>query len=156
VGEAPLLFGDGWIAVARLRPYRVDWRSPDGRWVRGAPLPIATIRMNDRERAAYVERNRWARNATDWPETLPPFDTPTVLLASPDGMLVIQRLPSAAQPESRYDVVDRTGSLRGQIVLAANQRILGFGAQSVYVVETDADGIQRLQRHAWPYQMLRG
>jgi hypothetical protein len=36
---------------------------------------------------------------------------------------------------------------RTQLVLEANEHILGFGARSLYVVETDDDGIQRLRRH---------
>ncbi|HEX9564114.1 MAG TPA: hypothetical protein VF981_09090 [Gemmatimonadaceae bacterium] len=156
VSEFPLLFSDGWVAVARLDPYRVDWRAPDGRWIPGARLPFPNIRLNDRERSAYAELNRWARNATDWPEFLPPFDTPTQLFASPEGMLLIRRLPSVAQRETRYDVVDRTGALRGQLVLPTNQHIFGFGARSIYLVETDDDGIQRLHRHAWDYRSLRG
>ena len=42
------------------------------------------------------------------------------------------------------------GLLLGQLVLASNQHILGFGAQSAYVITTDDDGIQRLTRHPWP------
>ena len=37
--ESALLFPDGWIAVARQRPYRIDWRSPDGKWTSGAHCP---------------------------------------------------------------------------------------------------------------------
>jgi hypothetical protein len=38
---------------------------------------------------------------------------------------------------------------RVQLALAGNQHIFGFGASSVYVIETDTDGIQRLRRHPW-------
>jgi len=114
--------------------------------------------MNDREKQVFAERNRWARNATDWPEVLPPFDTsPTSpLLTAPDGVLLVRRLPTAEQPETRYDIVDRRGALLGQLVLASNQHILGFGAQTVYVITTDDDGIQRLTRHPWPSARLPG
>lgn len=148
--EIPVLAPDGWVAVARLDPYRVDWRSPAGEWTHGTPLPVRTVRMTDRERRAFIERNRWAAGATDWPETLPPFAEWTELLASPDGLVLIRRIPSADQPETRYDMVDRRGALRGQLVLPPNQQLHGFGAQSVYVVTTDDDGIQRLTRHPWP------
>lgn len=156
VREAPALFADGWVAVARLDPYRVDWRAPDGQWVRGAPLPFRAIRVTEEERQAYVARHVGFRNATDWPATLPPFDMPTQLLTTPEGLLAIRRVPSASQPETRYDVVDRTGAVQGQLILPANQRIIGFGAASVYVIETEADGIQRLQRHGWAETPLSG
>jgi hypothetical protein len=147
--EEPLLFADGWLAIARLEPYRVDWRSPDGRWIHGAPLPFRPVPMNDRERDAYIANHRWARNATDWPETAPPFDS-SPLLSSPDGRLVIARLPSADKPGARYDLIDRRGVSTGQLLLAADQRVLGFGGAAIYVITTDDDGIQRLQRHPWP------
>ena len=155
VGEAPMLLADGWTAVVRLEPYRVDWRSPDGRWTSGAPIPVRSIRMTDGERKAYSDRYPWSRNATDWPEFLPPFDTPTSLFATADGWLVIKRLSSASEPETRYDLVDKSGVRRSQLILPRNEHILGFGAASVYVIETDDDGIQRLRRHPYATVTIR-
>jgi hypothetical protein len=145
--ETPLLFFDGWVAIARIEPYRVDWRAPDGRWTLGRPLPVRSIRITDAEKAAYIKRNSWSRNATDWPAELPPFENPVKLLASPDGRILVKRLPTLAEPGTRYDVIDRAGNRVTQIVLPANEHILGFGARSVYIVATDDDGIQRLRRH---------
>lgn len=147
VWETPLLFFDRWVAIARFEPYRVDWRAPDGRWTLGRPLPVRSVRMTDAEKAAYIERNPWSRNATDWPSELPPFENPVTLLASPGGLLLVKRLPTLAEPGTRYDVIDRSGNRRTQVVLPANEHILGFGATSVYVVATDDDGIQALRRH---------
>ncbi|HEX6942331.1 MAG TPA: hypothetical protein VF128_05355 [Gemmatimonadaceae bacterium] len=152
--ETPLLFFDGWVAIARIEPYRVDWRAPDGRWTLGRPLPIRAARMTPAEKAAYIKRKPGFRNATDWPPELPPFENPVTLLASPDGRLVVRRLPTLAEPGTRYDVIDREGRRRTQLVLPVNERILGFGARSVYVVVTDDDGIQRLRRHPM-YTSLR-
>ena len=152
--ETPLLFFDGWVAIARLDPYRVDWRAPDGRWSLGKSLSARPMRMSDAEKAAYIKRNPWSRNATDWPRELPPFENPVTLLASPDGRLVVKRLPTLAEPGTRYDVIDRAGNRVGQIVLPENEYLLGFGARSVYVVVTDGDGIQRLRRHPM-YASLR-
>ena len=145
--ESPLLFNDGWVAVVRIDPYRVDWRSPDGNWTSGRPLPMRAIRVTAAEKAAYIRRKPGFRNATDWPSDMPPFETPVTLLAAPDGQLLVKRLPTLAEPGTRYDVIDRAGNRLTQLVFAANEHILGFGARSVYVVETDDDGIQRLRRH---------
>lgn len=145
--ERPLLFFDGWVAVVRLDPYRIDWRAPNGRWTLGRPLPVRIIRLTDAEKAAYLKRHPALRNATDWPAELPPFETPVTLLASPDGRVLVKRLPTLAEPGTRYDVIDRAGNRVAQIVLPANEHILGFGARSVYIVVTDDDGIQRLRRH---------
>ena len=86
---------------------------------------------------------------TDWPSTLPPYRSPVVLLAAPDGRLLVPRMPTADRPETRYDVVSRRGTLDGQLVLTSNERIVGFGGSSVYVAVSDDDGIQRIRRHAW-------
>ena len=148
--EQPLLFEDGWIAVARYEPYRVDWISPTGQLVRGAPLPGRPIPMSAREREAYIARNRAYASAREWPVNVPPFDKSFPLLASPEGWLVIPRVPSADSPNARYDFVDRTGALRGQLSLPSGSRLLAFSKRSAYVVVTDSDGIERLQRHPWP------
>ena len=73
-GEEPILFPDGWVAIARIDPYRVDWRSPDGQWTHGAPLPFTTVRLDAREREAFARSHRWARGLPTWPETAPAFD----------------------------------------------------------------------------------
>ncbi|HZI27352.1 MAG TPA: hypothetical protein VFD64_04305 [Gemmatimonadaceae bacterium] len=147
--ESPFLFPDGWIAIVRLDPYRVDWRAPDGRWTLGAPLPFRTGRMTAAEKAAYILRKPGFRNATDWPDELPPFEDPMKLLGSPEGFVLVTRLVTRAEPGTRYDVIDKTGKRRGQLVLGNNEHILGFGTTSVYVIATDSDGIQRLRRHPW-------
>lgn len=148
--EQPLLFPDGWIAVARYEPYRVDWRSPNGEWRLGRPLPVRVVPLTAREKEAYIRRRPSASGATEWPVNVPPFDKTFPMLASPDGALVIPRVPTAAQPEPRYDIIDRQGVLRAQLVLPVGQRLLGLGARGAYVVVTDSDGIERLQRHPWP------
>jgi hypothetical protein len=96
--DHPLMFRDGWLALARHEPFRVDWRSPDGRWIRGAPLATATVGLTDTEKCAALHgwpfrglseacdrtaldvlRARDGRNMRrDWPERLPAF-IPAVL-----------------------------------------------------------------------------
>ena len=158
-GEQGILFADGWIAIARLDPYRVEWRTPDGRMVRGPQLTADLPRMDDREKQAFVEREakatgRPARPIDQipvWWTTVPPFEgSRDALLAEPGGRLVIRRTPTAANPEARYDINDRNGVLTERVTMPANHRAVGFGTKSVYVAVTDDDGIQRLERHAWP------
>jgi len=155
--EQALLFTDGWVAIARLEPYRVDWRAPDGTMLGGPPLPFAPTKLDDREKRAYVEgiAKLTGRAAPDpsttphWPSTIDPFPI-NALLAIPDGRLLILRQPTAAEARTRYDVVDRRGRLAGEVTLRENEKIIAFGAKSVYIVVTDDDGIQRLRRHPWP------
>jgi hypothetical protein len=157
VGEESLLFRDGWLAVARLEPYRIDWRSPDGHWTLGRPLPVSVVKMTAREKQASMERTakssgRPARSpdtVKDWPDELPPYST-RPFVAAPDGRLLVLKQPSADHPETRYDVVDRRGVLLGQITMPDTERIIGAGARSVYVAVKDENDIERLRRHPWP------
>lgn len=160
-----LLFPDGWIAVARVEPYRVEWRAPDGTWVHGAPLPFTPVPIDDAEKCAAVQPVSATPQPCDplrieAPDALPPFlpmagpamiapATPT-LHPLPDGRLLIRRTPSAAAPGNRYDIVDREGGLAGRLELPANEAVIGFGADAVYVVAMDAMGLQVLRRHPWP------
>jgi hypothetical protein len=156
--EEAVPFPDGRLAVVRVNPYRVDWRTMDGRWIRGAALPFVAVAMDEQEKRAYMARVAAAsgkpasppESITGWPTTVPPYQSPTTLFAAPDGRVLVPRMPSSAHPETRYDVVNRRGTLDGQLVLPANERIVGFGTTSVYVAATDDDGIQRLRRSPWP------
>jgi hypothetical protein len=156
-GEAAALFPDGWIAIARMEPYRVDWRAPDGRVVRGSPLPFERVRLNEREQRAVLEREatrtgrpeRDPKAVPDWPEIMPPFLWES-LLPAPDGRLWIRRPPTADDPHPPYDVVDRRGALVARVRAGADVRVVGFGRASMYTVLTDENGIQRLQRRPLP------
>ena len=161
------LFRDGWIAVAHPEPYRVDWRRPDGEWVRGDPLPFDPVPVTPRDRcfAWTGDRDPGACDesrtidAVPWPDYLPPFVMARrnrtnpggiALQPGPNGVLLIQRTPMADAPGRRYDVVDRTGSLRGTIVMSENRTIIGSSSASLYVVTKDDVDLLTLSRHPWP------
>ncbi|HEX6316605.1 MAG TPA: hypothetical protein VFZ73_17155 [Gemmatimonadaceae bacterium] len=170
VGEQYIMHHDGWIAVVRINPFRVDWREPDGRWTRGAPLPIPIIRMTEREKAASRARTA-ASMATnprstppppqlrtpddEWPDAMPPY-IQGELQFSPDGDVIIRRQPSADHPGVAYYLVDRRGRLLGVIEMKDNERIIGAGARAIYVEETDADDLKYIRRHPWRSVRLPG
>jgi hypothetical protein len=165
-GEQAILFRDGWVAIARLDPYRVEWQLPDGRQVKGPSLPFKPTPFDEHEKRAHLEglakstgRAAPASDSRDdWPDEIPPFSSVSTvlgepspaLLASPDGRLFVHRMNTASAPETRYDVIGRDGRLQGQLVLDPNQRILGFGEKHLYLAVADDDGIQRVRRHPWP------
>ena len=156
-GEAATLFPDGWIAVARLDPYRVDWIMPDGKRITGAPLPFERVRIDEREKSAFIERQaarsgrapRDAASFPPWPEIMPPF-LGEALLTAPDGRLWIRRAPTAANPDPPYDVIDRKGALVARVAAGKDVQVVGFGRASVFTVATDDNGIQKLQRRLLP------
>jgi hypothetical protein len=162
---------DGWVVVVRTSPYRVEWRAPDGRWVKGATIPDPVVRVDAREKEAFLAQRTPRRgNATivlapgvgygpppppprygDWPAVIPPFTLrSTSALVTRNGEVLIRRTPTAALSAPLYDVVDRQGIRQYQLLLSVNQRILGFGKGTVYAVTTDADGIETVSRHGWP------
>lgn len=154
--EQAQLYPDGWIALALTDPYRVDWITPEGRRIRGAPLPFTAVPVDERQKAAAVARRyqagtkmRVADMPPDWPRVLPPFLN-DALLAAPGGQLVIRRTLPAGATAVLYDVVDRRGALVRTVSLPLAQRLIGFGAASAYTVTTDGDDLQWLQRHPWP------
>lgn len=158
--EQVLLFSDGWIAFARTNPYRVEWRTVDGRWIRGRALPFDTVKVDHRQQCAAMARRTPAlvregcvpSQRPGWPEILPPFLSGVVptLFPAPDGTLIIARTPDARERRRFYDVVDREGRLAGRFALEQDQEVVGVGAASVYAVATDTLGIQTLRRYPWP------
>jgi hypothetical protein len=166
-GEEAALFPDGWFAVARLQPYRVDWIAPDGRVARGRPLPVTTIKATGAEKEAYFARQAASRTPRpgmpampeamrreidalrdQFPPVFPPFTG--IPIAGGDGNLWLRRPVSKDFPHYRYDVVDRRGELVGVLSLATGERIITVGKAAVYVAWKDEDDIERLRRHPLP------
>lgn len=156
VDEQAILFRDGWIAFAFSNPYHVDWLAPGGKRVRGAALPFAHVRVDDRVKRGVIARE-WPKveppfgpnDFPAWPEALPAFPT-NALLAAPDGRLLVRRTLNPLAPNTSYDIVDREARLVARLTLPARARVVAFGARSVYVVERDEDDIERVRRHPWP------
>lgn len=159
-GEEAYLLNDGTIALVRLEPLRVDFRAPDGRWTLGPPLPIRGEALDAKERARIVqsrEESRKQMREMGLPEP-PKIPLPTTLPAldrlSPreleDGRIALRRRSTLTKPAVRYIIVNRRGTIDGEITLAANEEIIGFGPKSVYVAYKDEDDVQRLRRHPWP------
>lgn len=99
--ERAVLFPDGWIAIARLEPYRVDWRRPDGTIIRAAPLPDTPVRITAREEEFAIDRQygdlRVKFRPEDFPQVgdfLPPFPRQDLLVApDDDGIQHLRRQP---------------------------------------------------------------
>jgi hypothetical protein len=166
VGEEVAIFPDGYVAIARLAPYRVDWIIPDGRVAKGAPLPVPVQKFDDRERDAYLARQQAASARSinqipeafradvvalrdQFPDAYPPF-VANGLIAGENGQLFVRRPATADFPDYRYDVIDRRGRIVGVLGLAKGERIVTVSPTKVYVVWKDDDDIERVRRHPWP------
>ena len=152
--EQVQLFPDGWIAVVRVEPYRVEWRRPDGSTIRGTELPWEAPRSNATEKRANAERlrKRYGADARipdfPWTDRLAPIRPGSH--GTPEGNILIARSQWSRVTDTRYDLVDRTGRLIGRLALPDSERVVGFGPRSVYIAVTDGDGFQTLRRHPWP------
>jgi hypothetical protein len=155
--EQIALFADGWTAIARLSPFRVDWVDPRGVRTTGAPLNADQVRVDDAEKTDILAREsrqtgRPARDAGsvgEWPAMVPPF-LQNALLPALDGRLWIRRTPHRGQPNERYEVVDRSRGVVLRVSAPAGERIVGFGRGAIYSVLADADGVEHLRKHPMP------
>ena len=165
---------DGRIAVVRHDPYRVEWLAPSGQRVVGPALRYTPIPVTERDKEEFRARaanpsNRVAitiggpgggggggnaprstnlpsAEPTDWPEVKPPFLANAAAVA-PDGRLWVLRTRAAGDEVPSYDVFDSYGKLAGTVKLPAGTRLIGFGRSSAYLIRTDDDDLQYLQRY---------
>jgi hypothetical protein len=157
VPDQGVLFPDGWIAIARSDPYRVDWHPPQGSPVMGPAIPWTPVRTTQEEKQFWHDatlEDAGSDRAYDFSgmpfaEFISPFRNAAVR-PLPDGTLLVFRERSRAAPGNDYDIIDRSGRRLRSLHLPRNERIVGFGASSVFVVVRDDDGIERLRRHPWP------
>ncbi len=114
--------------------------------------------MTEREKSAWTARyivpipgiGILPHRAMDWPTNIPPQGTTTPSCA-PDGRMFILRSYTADRQYPLYDIVDRRGVLVEQLALDSNQRMIGFGARSMYVVTKDSVDLERLFRYPYPW-----
>ncbi len=166
---------NGWLAVVRSDPYRVDWHGPDGQEIIGEPVAYDPIPVTMDDRRDHVRR--WlASTATTgrggdgggafshvpasqqssaeidrtartalFENEFPPFVPAGVWTPKP-GVLWVQRW----LPESevlRFDIFDRTGARRAVVTLPMGRRIIGFGHNTLYATVADRDDLLTIERY---------
>lgn len=164
---------EGRIAVVRSGDYHVEWYEPNGRVVRGAPVRFERIPVTMAERLAYVrefldnssiggrdsdgalspvpaelkdEKNvRQMATKNTFADAKPPFRDGALLLAS-DGALFVERSIALGQAPF-WDVFDSSGTLVSRVRLPSNRRLGAVGRRFLYVIATDDDGMQRIERY---------
>ena len=150
--ENAVLFNDGWVAVVRLEPARIDWRRPDGQWLAVTSLNLPSVRLDARQKAWYLRENPTSaeRSAESlvWPATMPLLRGGA--FATADGTVIAERSQDADANYPRYVLIDRHGRAEGEIRLRTGQRILGVSSKWILLLSTDDDGLQHLALHPWP------
>lgn len=157
--EQVLLFPDGWLAVLRKEPYRVEWRAPDGAWRRGPVASDSVIPVTADEKryalslhATALQRPSFkVEEFPNWPPTMPPFPL-DALLPLPDGRLAVRRTPTAKDRTEWIDIFDRTGKRVDRWRLPRERQLIGIGAQWLYLVSRDDDDLYSLWRMRRPVE----
>jgi len=168
--------GDGSIARVIPEPYHVVWMSGRGAPVVGATVPYTPIKVTEADKQAIIEQQKKNPGMTvrfgggggggggpapqvqaptpEFAETKPAYFAPPgqgpVVLASLDGEAWVLRSRVAGDKVPTYDVFDKSGKLVRKVSLSPNSRVVGFGKGTVYVVRTDDDDLQYLQRFVKP------
>ena len=78
-------------------------------------------------------------------ETKPQITDRAPLLA-PDGTLWVER-SGALGASATYDLFDGAGKVIRRVMLPAGRRLLLIGRAGIYLVATDEDGVERLERY---------
>ncbi len=167
---------DGSIGLIRVTPYRAEWRDSAGGKVVGPEQRYQKVPVTEADKKAWEEEQRNAPGFSismgpapgggggpapapsgdpgvpggvpeiKWPDTKPPFMERAVV-AGPGRRLWVLRTRAAADSIPVYDVFDARGELSERVSLPVGTRIVGFGKTTVYLIHTDEDGIQHLQRY---------
>lgn len=137
---------DGSLWVARVYENRVDWRSPEGQWVRGQALPDRVLEVTRYDRELFLRKfpPELRRTAQELPFAAlkPPFESG---LTSPSGEVWLEKSRAPADSSRRYHVVDRGGRLVREIRLRGQGRILALGMDTALVVEPTSTGTRLLE-----------
>lgn len=116
------------------------------------PRTGANGQVNPPPAGAAAEIAKAFMNLEPWPATVPPFFRGAAI-ARANGVasqVWVRRATIKDSEPSRYDVFDELGRVVAQVQLPANTRIAAFDARMIYVIRTDADDLQYLQRYRLP------
>jgi hypothetical protein len=158
---------DGRLAVARVADYHIDWFSPSKQKTSGPANRFERLRVNEADKEAQRRAMRNPRvfvsggagggsraappppadmPEPEYPEFKPPFPGRSAWVA-PDGNLWLLRSRLGGDPVPTLDVFDARGNLVGKVTIPRDRRVVGFGANSVYMAKTDGDDLQWLERY---------
>ncbi len=165
--------GDGSIARVRPNPYQVLWYGPNaGKATVGPSQPYVPLPVTEADKQEVIEARKKSRpmmvSVTGGPggqvrqgngganfqapppefeSTKPPFTGNNAVLVTPEGEVWVARTRPAADKTPSYDVFDQTGKLTRKVTLNPRSTVLGFGKGTVYVVRTDGEDLQYLERY---------
>lgn len=144
---------DGSLWIARARTYSVDWRSPDGRWTRGAPRDFPKVPVTDADKDRVLEG---LKAQPGFPKNIPiryPFAAtkPSFERALGNayaGEVWLQQPRAAPDGPTTYGVFGRDGRWSRDVTLPAGTTLLGFGRDgALYAAARTPAGTLTLGRY---------
>jgi hypothetical protein len=165
---------DGRVAVIRASDYHLDVYRNASSKTSGAPIAYEKIRVDAAvKKMVEDQRVKNSRNAvrmtvnaggaggtqrstevggragdlpplTDWPDVMSAF---TSVTSRPNGEVWVLRTRRPGDDIPVYDVFDAAGRVIGKVALPKNHRLIGFGQGTVYLIRSDDDDLQYLQRY---------
>ncbi len=169
--EAWGVAADGAIARVLPSPYQVLWYGPNSTKARAGPAQAYTpMKVSDQDKQDVIEsrkRNRptmvmiggpggggrpggtgnFQMPDPEFEETKPPFTGTNPVLVTPEGEVWVARTRPASDKTPTYDIFDRAGKLVRRVSLNPKSAIIGFGKGTAYVIRTDDEELQYLERH---------
>ena len=144
--------GTAWVARARLN--RVDWRAPNGTWIRGETRSYTRVPVTDADKERVLAQVRLQGKQFGMPqdlrvvypfaETKPPFEH---AVGRPSGEVWLQRPRTSDAAPLTYDVWNRKGKWTREVTLPAGATLAGFGANGVlYAAMKNADETRTIGR----------
>ncbi|MYA32461.1 MAG: hypothetical protein F4164_13855 [Gemmatimonadales bacterium] len=166
---------DGRVAVARADGYRLEWLDSAGGVTRGPAIPYEPVRVRRADRDEWLEglggglrveatddgsgmRMSMSRapsgagNADpsdfEWPDAKPVIPAGAVAVDAAGRAWVRRHVP--AGEAHLYDVFDGGGQRVAQVEFPDDRRLVAFGAESAYLVRSDALGFAWLEKYPLP------
>jgi hypothetical protein len=150
------VLSNGRIWIARINQNRVDWRSPDGKWREGQPLPdrVLTVEEEDRQRflLQFPEELRGDAAQTPFAIIKPAFESG---FADSAGRIWLVKSFSLYDSTRTAQVVDTVGRLSRQLEYLGFGRVAGTTGDRVLVAEMSDRG-HRLLVYRVPEQPPTG
>jgi hypothetical protein len=135
------VLSDGSVWIARINQNRVDWRSPDGEWRKGQPLPdrVLTIEEEDRQRflLQFPEELRGDAAQTPFAIIKPAFETG---FPDPRGNVWLVKSFSLYDSTRSAQVVNHEGKLARQLEYRGFGRLAGTSGDRALVAEMSDKG----------------
>lgn len=177
--DAWVLDPNGSIGIVRARDYSLQWVRKGAPARTGTPIPVQPVAITAADREAYrrdraanpsgaapggrapaprdgdvtpeaMQRMREAYPDAQFPTHKPPF-VERGAFRSPGGQIWVVRSPTtAALKGNRVDVLDASGRRVRELELPAGRHLLALERTGVYLVREDDDGLQYLERYAYP------